>query len=52
MGVVRIPFASEAQRRKLWATDPKTAQKIYDDTPKSQRGRKLPYHAKRKARRK
>ncbi len=47
-----MPFASESQRRLLWATDPKAAQKIYDDTPSSQRKKKLPYHVKRKTNRK
>ncbi len=45
-------FASEAQRRYLWANDPKTAQKIYDDASPANRKKKLPYHVKRKSKRK
>ncbi len=45
-------FASEAQRRYLWANDPKTAQKIYDDASPGNRKRKLPYHVKRQTNRK
>ncbi len=44
-------FASEAQRRMLWATNPKVAQKIYDDASPRNRKKKLPYHTKRKTKR-
>ena len=44
-------FASEAQRRYLWANDPKAAQKIYDDASAKNKHKKLPYH-KRKTKRK
>lgn len=33
------PMQSQAQRRKLWATNPKVAQEFEDKTPK---GKKLP----------
>jgi hypothetical protein len=38
---------SKAQRRYLWATDPKLAKKFEKETPK---GKKLPEHAKKKKR--
>jgi hypothetical protein len=41
-----MPFQSEAQRRYLWAHDPKTAKKWADEP--SARNRGLPAH-KRKA---
>ena len=41
-----MPFQSEAQRRMLWATNPKVAQEFADKTPK---GKKLPMHVKRHA---
>lgn len=34
-----MPMESQAQRRKLWATNPKVAQEFEDATPK---GAKLP----------
>jgi hypothetical protein len=35
----KMPMESQAQRRKLWATNPKVAQEFEDKTPK---GKKLP----------
>jgi hypothetical protein len=48
-GAGGVPFQSEAQRRYLWANDPKVAQKWADKygTPKN-----LPMHKRKKARRK
>lgn len=44
------PMESQAQRRKLWATNPKVAQEFEDKTPK---GKKLPERVgKRMTRRK
>jgi hypothetical protein len=40
-----MPMKSKAQRRALWAKDPKLAQKFEDETPK---GKKLPEHVKPK----
>jgi len=40
-----MPLKSKAQRRYLWATDPKLAKKFEKETPK---GKKLPEHAKKK----
>jgi len=40
-----MPFKSEAQRRYLWATNPKVAKKFAAHTPK---GKKLPKRAKKK----
>ena len=34
-----MPLKSQAQRKYLWANDPKLAQKFEDETPK---GKKLP----------
>jgi len=38
------PFKSEAQRRKLWATNPELAREFEDATPS---GRKLPERVRR-----
>lgn len=46
----KMPMQSQAQRRKLWATNPKVAQEFEDKTPK---GKKLPERVgKRMTRRK
>lgn len=48
MGKVRVmPFQSQAQRRFLYATDPKLAKEFEAATPK---GAKLPEHVKKKKR--
>ncbi len=39
-----MPFKSQAQRRKLWATDPDLAKKFEKETPK---GKKLPEKIKK-----
>ena len=38
------PMKSQAQRRKLWATNPKVAAEFEAATPK---GKKLPQHVKK-----
>lgn len=40
-----MPLKSDQQRKFLWATNPKLAQKFEDETPK---GKKLPKYAKKK----
>lgn len=40
-----MPMKSKAQRRYLWATNPKVARKFEDETPK---GKKLPARVKKK----
>ncbi len=40
-----MPFASNAQRRKIYATDPKLAREFEAKTPK---GKKLPEKVKKK----
>lgn len=39
-----MPMKSQAQRKKLWATDPKLAEKMEKETPK---GKKLPKKVKK-----
>jgi hypothetical protein len=41
-----MPFKSKAQRKYLFANNPKVAQEFADATPK---GKKLPEHVKKKA---
>ena len=41
-----MPMKSKAQRRALWAKDPKLAKKFEDKTPK---GKKLPERVKKKS---
>jgi hypothetical protein len=41
-----MPMKSKAQRRALWAKDPKLAQEFEDKTPK---GKKLPEKVKNKS---
>ncbi len=40
-----MPMKSQAQRKYLWATNPKAAKKFEDETPK---GKKLPKKVKAK----
>jgi hypothetical protein len=42
-----MPFKSEAQRRYLWAHDPKLAQKRSDEYGS---GKGLPYHVRKRKR--
>jgi hypothetical protein len=44
-----MPMKSQAQRRALWAKDPKLAQEFEDKTPK---GKKLPERVKSKPKQK
>lgn len=39
-----MPMKSQAQRKFLWATDPKVAKKFEEETPK---GKKLPKKVKK-----
>jgi hypothetical protein len=43
-----MPMKSQAQRGFLWAKKPKIAAKMEKDTPKGMKGKKLPYHVKKK----
>lgn len=43
-----MPMRSQAQRRKLWATNPKVAREFEKATPK---GKKLPKRAPKKRKR-
>ena len=45
-------FHSEAERRYLWKFKPDVAQKIYDDASPKNRAKKLPYHVRKKGRKK
>jgi hypothetical protein len=42
---VEMPIKSQAERKFLWATNPKAAKKMEADTPK---GKKLPKKLKKK----
>ena len=42
-----MSMKSQAQRGLLWAKKPGVAQKMEADTPKSKKGKKLPYHIRK-----